>query len=382
MPPRVSKRKAAEVVENTLNGSPESEGERAADVVLAIRKGNRTRKIAEPKTKTKTKTAAKVAKSIKVSGVTSTETTAIEPPPAATTKAAKKVTEKAPKAAPVPKAKKAATAALEKKAADEERVEEVKATKKGKKQREKQQEKEKENEELKDTEKTAMVEEAKREKSVEPLRKKSRVGTKGLAGPKITSVPTQRLNIYAFGTGDNAELGLGPEVNAKVVKRPRLNAHLLPEKVGIVAVAIGGMHGLALSHEGKVYSWGVNDQYALGRETKYTPPMRDVGSDDDSDSDGEEPLNPLESTPMLITAFPEGTVITNIAAGDSISIAVTDTGKVYGWGTFRVWDQSFIWVYNFVDLLFSAPTAFLDSMRRPVYRAFQSYYLHLRTLFK
>ena len=335
MPPRVSKRKAAEVVENTLNGSPESEGERAADVVLAIRKGNRTRKIAEPKTKTKA--AAKVAKSIKVSGVTSTETTAIERPPAATTKAAKKVTEKAPKAAPVSKAKKAAAAAaLEKKAADEERVEEVKTTKKGKKQKEKPQEKERENEELKDTEKAAMVEEANREKSVEPLRKKSRVTTKALAGPKITSVPTQRLNIYAFGTGDNAELGLGPEVNAKVVKRPRLNAHLLPEKVGIVAVAIGGMHGLALSHEGKVYSWGVNDQYALGRETKYTPPMRDVGSDDDSDSDGEEPLNPLESTPMLITEFPEGTVITNIAAGDSISIAVTDTGKVYGWGTFRV----------------------------------------------
>jgi len=376
MPPRVSKRKAAEVVENALNGSPESEGERPADVVLAIRKGHRTRKIAEPKTKIKT--AAKIAKTIKVSGITSTETTAIERTSAATTKTAKKVTEKAPKAAPAPKAKKAAAAAAEKKAADEERVEEVKATK-GKKQREKQQEKEKEKGGLKDAEKAATVEGAKKEGSVEPLRKKSRVATKGLAGPKITSVPTQRLNIYAFGTGDNAELGLGPEVNAKVVKRPRLNAHLLPEKVGIVAVAIGGMHGLALSHEGKVYSWGVNDQYALGRETKYTPPMRDVGSDDDSDSDGEEPLNPLESTPMLVTAFPEGTIITNIAAGDSISIAVTDTGKVYGWGTFRVWDQFFIWVCNFVDLLFSAPTAFLDSMRRPVYRAFPSYCLRLRT---
>ncbi|CAZ85804.1 unnamed protein product [Tuber melanosporum] len=183
-----------------------------------------------------------------------------------------------------------------------------------------------------------MVEEAEREKSVEPARKKGRAKAKALADPKITSVPTRRLNIYAFGTGDNAELGLGPEVNAKVVKRPRLNTHLLPEKVGIVAVAIGGMHGLALSHEGKVYSWGVNDQYALGRETKYTPPVGDVGSDEDSDSDDEEPLNPLESMPMLITAFPEGTVITNIAAGDSVSIAVTDTGKVYGWGTFRCSD--------------------------------------------
>ncbi|CAZ85990.1 unnamed protein product [Tuber melanosporum] len=153
-------------------------------------------------------------------------------------------------------------------------------------------------------------------------------------------LPTQKLNIYAFGTGDNAELGIGPEVNAKVVKRPGLNAHLLPEKVGIVAVAMGGMHGLALSYEGKVYSWGVNDQYALGRATTHTPLTRVVCSGDNgnSDCDDKVPLNPLESTPMLITAFPEGTVITSIAAGDSILIAVTETGRVYGWGTFRCAD--------------------------------------------
>ncbi|CUS10107.1 unnamed protein product [Tuber aestivum] len=101
------------------------------------------------------------------------------------------------------------------------------------------------------------------------------------------------------------------------------------------------MHGLAPSYEGRVYSWGVNDdQYALGRATTHTPLTRVVysGDDGDSDSDEEVPLNPLESTPMLITGFPEGTVITSIAASDSISIAVTDTGRVYGWGTFRCAD--------------------------------------------
>ncbi|PWW77253.1 hypothetical protein C7212DRAFT_357038 [Tuber magnatum] len=153
-------------------------------------------------------------------------------------------------------------------------------------------------------------------------------------------LPTQKLNIYAFGTGDNAELGLGPDVDTKVVKRLGLNTHLLPDKVGIVAVAIGGMHGLALSYEGKVYSWGINDQWALGRTTTHTPLTRAVrsGDDGDSDCDDEVPLNPLESTPMLITGFPAGTVIRGIAAGDSISIAITDTGRVYGWGTFRCAD--------------------------------------------
>lgn len=154
-------------------------------------------------------------------------------------------------------------------------------------------------------------------------------------GPVINSLPTTKLNVYAFGTGDNAELGLGPEPNAKVVKRPRLNTFLLPDKIGVVAVAIGGMHGLALTHEGKVYSWGVNDQYALGRESKVVPREKLADGSDDSDED-DEPLNALESTPMPVEGFPEGTVITRIAAGDSVSVAVTDQGRVYAWGTFRV----------------------------------------------
>ncbi|CUS09468.1 unnamed protein product [Tuber aestivum] len=150
-------------------------------------------------------------------------------------------------------------------------------------------------------------------------------------------LPMQKLNIYAFGTGNDTKLGLGPEVNVKVVKRPRLNAHLLPDKVGIVAITIGGLHGLALLYEGKVYSWGANDHYALGRVITHTPLTRIVCSGDDGDSNGDDevPLNPLESTPMLITVSPEVTVIPSIAASDSILIAVTDTGRLYGWGTFR-----------------------------------------------
>lgn len=159
--------------------------------------------------------------------------------------------------------------------------------------------------------------------------------TEPSVGPVINSLPTTKLNVYAFGTGDNAELGLGPEPNAKVVKRPRLNTFLLPDKIGVVAVAIGGMHGLALTHEGKVYSWGVNDQYALGRESKVVPREKHADGSDDSDED-DEPLNALESTPMPVEGFPEGTVITRIAAGDSVSVAVTDQGRVYAWGTFRV----------------------------------------------
>ncbi|PWW79732.1 hypothetical protein C7212DRAFT_360938 [Tuber magnatum] len=99
--------------------------------------------------------------------------------------------------------------------------------------------------------------------------------------------------------------------------------------VGIVAIAAGGMHGLALSHEGMVYSWGVNDRYALGRVTQYTPPGGD--GDPGSDSDSDELLNALESTPRLIVAFPEGTA-GFMREGHSRG------GEVYTWGNGEHWE--------------------------------------------
>ena len=155
----------------------------------------------------------------------------------------------------------------------------------------------------------------------------------------INIPPTQKLNVYVFGEGSNGELGLGTASNAVDVKRPRLNPNLPASTVGVVQVAVGGMHVAALTHDNKILTWGVNDQGALGRETAFEGKLKDADADDDeSDDDGDSGLNPNESTPTAIpsTAFPEGTIFTEIAAGDSSTFAVTDDGSVYGWGTFRV----------------------------------------------
>ncbi|KAL7268230.1 hypothetical protein RUND412_009156 [Rhizina undulata] len=124
-----------------------------------------------------------------------------------------------------------------------------------------------------------------------------------------------------FGIGEAGELGLGPIAGVKEVYRPRLNHFLRPDKIGVVALAVGGMHCLALTHDGKIYSWGYDDGNA--------------------DDEGEA-LNELDGTPNLVEGFPEGTVIciTRIAAGDNVSIAVTDTGKIYGWETLELWKVS------------------------------------------
>lgn len=143
-------------------------------------------------------------------------------------------------------------------------------------------------------------------------------------------------DVFVFGAGSMGELGLGATSRDRNVKRPRLNVHL--QGKGIVDVAVGGMHVAALDNDGNVWTWGVNDQGSLGRDTKTTVPKDTKMKDDasDSDSDDEEELNSLESTPGLVDGFPEGVKVVKLACGDSISVAIADDGKVYSWGTFRV----------------------------------------------
>lgn len=181
-----------------------------------------------------------------------------------------------------------------------------------------------------------------------PETKKPRA-TKPVAAPKpkpkavINSAPTARLNVYVCGEGSSGELGLGAEKNAIDVKRPRLNPHLPADKVGVVQVAVGGMHCVALTHDNKILTWGVNDQGALGRNTTWEGGYKDIedankSDDSDDDSDDDSGLNPHESTPTAIPSesFAEDTTFVEVAAGDSTSFALTDDGLVYGWGTFRV----------------------------------------------
>ena len=157
----------------------------------------------------------------------------------------------------------------------------------------------------------------------------------------INSPPTARLDVYVFGDGSNAELGLGTAKGCIEVKRPRLNPFLKAGAVGVVHVSVGGMHTAVLTHDNKILTWGVNDQGALGRDTNWEGGLRDMDDDksDDSSDDGSDTgLNPKESTPgeVDVSGLPEDIVWTQLACSDSATFALTDEGQVYGWGTFRV----------------------------------------------
>lgn len=91
-------------------------------------------------------------------------------------------------------------------------------------------------------------------------------------------------------------LGLGDDIFE--IKKPRRIA--IFDMGGLVAnrilkIVCGGMHTVALSNQGKVYTWGCNDEGALGR----------IGAEN----------QPLEVANTL------NIPVTDIAAGDCHSIA-------------------------------------------------------------
>lgn len=116
---------------------------------------------------------------------------------------------------------------------------------------------------------------------------------------------TQPGHVFVVGSGDCGQLGLGPDVFEKEKFAPLRYF----EDKQIVAVFAGGLHNIVLSADGKLYSWGCNDQLALGRSGEETEPA------------------PVEG---LGNEF-----IVDVACGDSISVALTREGRVYAWGTFR-----------------------------------------------
>lgn len=94
------------------------------------------------------------------------------------------------------------------------------------------------------------------------------------------------------------------------------------------------MHCVALTHDQQILTWGVNDDGALGRDTTWEAPTRDVdGGSDSEDSDDESYLNPKESMP---TAIPQESfsaisgLFVQVVALDNASFALTSTGSVYG----------------------------------------------------
>lgn len=109
--------------------------------------------------------------------------------------------------------------------------------------------------------------------------------------------------VYAWGNNDNGQLG---NENYRNHSTPTLVTGL--ESKNIVAVSAGKRFSLALSEDGKVYAFGLNDSLQLG-------------IDGESES----------ATPTLISAL-STVFITRIKAGIASASAIDADGKLYLWG--------------------------------------------------
>lgn len=84
-------------------------------------------------------------------------------------------------------------------------------------------------------------------------------------------------------------------------------------KDDIIDVCAGGMHTVCLTKEGKIITFGCNDEGALGRST--------------SEREDAEFEPDYVELPMKVK---------QISAGDSHTAALLEDGRVFAWGTFRV----------------------------------------------
>ncbi len=99
---------------------------------------------------------------------------------------------------------------------------------------------------------------------------------------------------------------MGPD--EPIAERPK-KIPSFPTGVKFSKIVCGGLHTLALTNEGQIFSWGCNDDGALGR----------TGT---------------ESLPGLVDGLK--LAMSDIAAGDSHSVAYNkDLGVIYLWGLYR-----------------------------------------------
>lgn len=122
---------------------------------------------------------------------------------------------------------------------------------------------------------------------------------------QIPAIPKVTGNVLVCGQGDVGQLGLGEDVPEKT--RPALLADIKD----IVDVQAGGMHSVALTSNGELFTFGCNDEGALGRDTS---------------EEGAEYLPGKVNLP--------GKVV-KVTCGDSHTACLLSDGRVFAWGSFR-----------------------------------------------
>ncbi len=124
--------------------------------------------------------------------------------------------------------------------------------------------------------------------------------------------------VYSYGNDECEQLG--HEVNASL-PLPRLVNAL--SGVPVSRVVAGGLHTAALTRDGRVFTWGCNDDRVLGRA---------VGGGEGGGGAG----GPPEGSPGEVTALTSrGDPVVAVSCGDCHMAALTASGVLLAWGTYK-----------------------------------------------
>ena len=131
--------------------------------------------------------------------------------------------------------------------------------------------------------------------------------------------------------GDAGQFGLGDEILE--LTRPKLLDTIPGGTNTVLKIVCGGMHTLAVCQGGLLYSWGVNDEGALGRHAR-------------KDVEG------AETKPGLVT-MPNNAAAIDVSTGDSHVAVATDSGAIVAWGAFR--SSSGLWAFTVDEQVVRTP---------------------------
>ena len=155
-------------------------------------------------------------------------------------------------------------------------------------------------------------------------------------------------DVLSFGTNDFGQLAQAN--NVKERKRPSLIMTLRDR--GVVEVACGGLHNVAVAEDGKVNTWGCNDEGSLGSLTAdgtayapvnvsgFVPSSRETATGLQrpkytwSDLRSSKGLHDF-TDPTLDLDHKYEELIVSVAAGDCHCLALSETGRVYFFGAYK-----------------------------------------------
>lgn len=123
-------------------------------------------------------------------------------------------------------------------------------------------------------------------------------------------------HLVAMGNDDCLQLGIAPSADAdKETEYPPTFVNTVGRRV--VQVAGGGLHSVALTKDGEVYTFGCNDDFALGRV--------------EEDENKQHLVSPINNG----FKYEDYNQIIAVDAGDSHSLFLSISGRVYQCGMYK-----------------------------------------------